>query len=91
VGELSRMIQFKEKGGRPRTRASLFTYPCLMAADILAYDADHVPVGGTRTSTSSSRATSRCASTRPTDRRSPCRASRRAPVGARIADLVDPS
>ena len=46
VGELSRMIQFKEKGGRPRTRASLFTYPCLMAADIVLYDADRVPVGG---------------------------------------------
>jgi tryptophanyl-tRNA synthetase len=46
VGELSRMIQFKEKGGRPGTRASLFTYPCLMAADILLYDADRVPVGG---------------------------------------------
>jgi tryptophanyl-tRNA synthetase len=46
VGELNRMIQFKEKGGRPRTRASLFTYPCLMAADILLYDADRVPVGG---------------------------------------------
>jgi tryptophanyl-tRNA synthetase len=46
VGELSRMIQFKEKGGRPRTRASLFTYPCLMAADILLYEADRVPVGG---------------------------------------------
>jgi len=46
VGELSRMIQFKEKGGRPGTRASLFTYPCLMAADILLYDAEQVPVGG---------------------------------------------
>jgi tryptophanyl-tRNA synthetase len=46
VGELSRMIQFKEKGGRPRTRASLFTYPCLMAADILLYDTQTVPVGG---------------------------------------------
>lgn len=46
VGELSRMIQFKEKGGRPRTRASLFSYPCLMAADILLYDAQRVPVGG---------------------------------------------
>jgi tryptophanyl-tRNA synthetase len=46
VGELSRMIQFKEKGGRPKTRASLFTYPCLMAADILLYDTDTVPVGG---------------------------------------------
>ncbi|HEY7045182.1 MAG TPA: tryptophan--tRNA ligase [Nocardioidaceae bacterium] len=46
VGELGRMIQFKEKGGRPRTRASLFTYPCLMAADILLYDTETVPVGG---------------------------------------------
>jgi tryptophanyl-tRNA synthetase len=47
VGELSRMVQFKEKGrGRPRTRASLFTYPCLMAADILLYGASRVPVGG---------------------------------------------
>jgi tryptophanyl-tRNA synthetase len=46
VGELSRMIQFKDKGGRPRTRASLFTYPCLMAADILLYDTQAVPVGG---------------------------------------------
>lgn len=46
VGELGRMIQFKEKGGRPQTRASLFTYPCLMAADILLYDTDTVPVGG---------------------------------------------
>ena len=46
VGELSRMIQFKEKGGRPKTRASLFTYPCLMAADILLYDTNSVPVGG---------------------------------------------
>src|SRR5206468_11300080 len=46
VGELRRMIQFKEKGGRPKTRASLFTYPCLMAADILLYDTARVPVGG---------------------------------------------
>jgi tryptophanyl-tRNA synthetase len=46
VGELGRMIQFKEKGGRPQTRASLFTYPCLMAADILLYDTAFVPVGG---------------------------------------------
>lgn len=46
VGELSRMIQFKEKGGLPGARASLFTYPCLMAADILLYQARTVPVGG---------------------------------------------
>ena len=46
VGELARMVQFKDKGGRPGTRASLFTYPCLMAADILLYDTEDVPVGG---------------------------------------------
>ncbi len=50
VGELGRMIQYKEKGqvdgvARPRTRASLFTYPVLMAADILLYRPSHVPVG----------------------------------------------
>jgi tryptophanyl-tRNA synthetase len=46
VGELERMIQFKEKGrGRPRTRASLLTYPALMAADILLYRTSEVPVG----------------------------------------------
>jgi tryptophanyl-tRNA synthetase len=46
TGELSRMIQFREKGRNdPGTRASLFTYPVLMAADILLYAATHVPVG----------------------------------------------
>lgn len=46
VGELSRMIQYKEKGrGRPMTRSSLFTYPVLMAADILVYGTTDVPVG----------------------------------------------
>jgi len=46
VGELSRMIQFKEKGrGRPQTRVSLYTYPALMAADILLYRASEVPAG----------------------------------------------
>jgi len=46
TGELNRMIQFKEKGrGRPSTRASLFTYPALMAADILLYSPSQVPVG----------------------------------------------
>jgi tryptophanyl-tRNA synthetase len=47
TGELQRMVQFKDKGrGRPMTRASLLTYPCLMAADILLYGAAEVPVGG---------------------------------------------
>ena len=46
VGELNRMIQFKEKGrNQPSTRASLFTYPALMAADILLYRPEQVPVG----------------------------------------------
>ena len=45
-GELRRMTQFKEKGGEQETvRAGLFTYPVLMAADILLYDAERVPVG----------------------------------------------
>jgi len=45
-GELRRMTQFKEKGaGQESVRASLLTYPVLMAADILAYDAETVPVG----------------------------------------------
>jgi len=44
TGELGRMIQFKEKG-MAGARASLFTYPALMAADILLYGAAEVPVG----------------------------------------------
>src|SRR6266536_2288491 len=47
VGWLSRMTQFKEKAGKDRENASvgLYSYPTLMAADILAYRATHVPVG----------------------------------------------
>ncbi|HEX5267946.1 MAG TPA: tryptophan--tRNA ligase [Acidimicrobiales bacterium] len=45
-GELRRMTQFKDKsGGQESVRVGLFTYPVLMAADILVYDADRVPVG----------------------------------------------
>ena len=45
-GELRRMTQFKDKGkGQEAVRAGLFTYPVLMAADILLYDAAVVPVG----------------------------------------------
>lgn len=45
-GELRRMTQFKEKSeGQESVRAGLLTYPVLMAADILVYDADRVPVG----------------------------------------------
>ena len=47
IGWLNRMTQFKEKAGKHRENASvgLFAYPVLMAADILAYKATHVPVG----------------------------------------------
>ncbi|MDG4827404.1 tryptophan--tRNA ligase [Asanoa sp. WMMD1127] len=45
-GEAQRMIQFKEKSRRQQqVRMSLLTYPILMAADILLYDTDEVPVG----------------------------------------------
>ncbi len=46
-GELSRMTQFKDKSSKhaDNINAGLFTYPCLMAADILLYNADLVPVG----------------------------------------------
>ncbi|MBO0812033.1 MAG: tryptophan--tRNA ligase [Microlunatus sp.] len=50
VGELGRMIQYKQKGrGRPDTRMSLLSYPVLMAADILLYRTDAVPVGDDQT------------------------------------------
>src|SRR6187399_974412 len=47
LGWLNRMTQFKEKAGKDRENASigLYAYPVLMAADILAYFATHVPVG----------------------------------------------
>ncbi len=45
-GELRRMTQFKEKGkGQESVSAGLFTYPALMAADILLYHTDKVPIG----------------------------------------------
>ncbi|MFF3309357.1 tryptophan--tRNA ligase [Streptomyces sp. NPDC002952] len=53
-GEMRRMIQYKEKAARERARGgsvrlSLLTYPALMAADILAYGTDEVPVGDDQT------------------------------------------
>src|ERR1700724_1924478 len=47
MGWLGRMTQFKDKAGKDRENASvgLFTYPTLMAADILVYRATHVPIG----------------------------------------------
>ena len=46
-GELSRMTQFKDKSAKnaDNINAGLFTYPCLMAADILLYQPDYIPVG----------------------------------------------
>ena len=47
IGWLNRMTQFKEKAGKDKEKASagLYTYPILMASDILLYKATHVPVG----------------------------------------------
>lgn len=47
MGKLERMTQFKDKAGKNKERAGLglFAYPVLMAADILVYNATHVPVG----------------------------------------------
>ncbi len=47
MGKLERMTQFKDKAGKNKERVGLglFAYPVLMAADILAYKATHVPVG----------------------------------------------
>lgn len=47
MGELQRMTQYKDKVAKQETgiTAGLFTYPCLMAADILLYDPKYVPVG----------------------------------------------
>ncbi|MBP5342378.1 tryptophan--tRNA ligase [bacterium] len=47
IGEMERMIQFKEKSAKQgqTVTTGLLTYPCLMASDILLYDANYVPVG----------------------------------------------
>lgn len=47
MGELNRMTQFKDKQAKKETNLTggIYTYPALMAADILMYDADYVPVG----------------------------------------------
>ena len=62
-GELSRMTQFKMKSQQhaDNITAGLFTYPVLMAADILVYQADLVPVAKTRSSMSSFAAISQAA------------------------------
>lgn len=47
MGKLNRMTQFKDKAGKDKEKAGLglYSYPVLMAADILLYDTTHVPVG----------------------------------------------
>ena len=47
MGWLNRMTQFKEKAGKDKEKSSigLYSYPVLMASDILLYDSTHVPVG----------------------------------------------
>jgi tryptophanyl-tRNA synthetase len=45
MGELERMTQYKDKSARMDTNTGLFTYPVLMAADIILYDAAMIPVG----------------------------------------------
>ena len=91
VGELSRMIQFKQKGGRPRTRASLFTYPCLMAADILLYDAERVPVGGDQDQHVELARDVAIRFNRRYGETFVVPELARAAIGARIADLTDPT
>lgn len=49
IGELQRMTQYKDKSESFGTHAGLFTYPVLMAADILIHKADEVPVGDDQT------------------------------------------
>ena len=53
IGWLNRMTQFKEKAGKDKEKASvgLYSYPVLMASDILLYDTTHVPVGDDQNNT----------------------------------------
>ncbi len=92
VGELRRMTQFKEKADRESfVSGGLFTYPTLMAADILLYDTDRVPVGEDQkqhlelTRDLAQRFNSRCGDTF----RVPEPAIPR--VGARVMDLQEPT
>ncbi|QIP85305.1 tryptophan--tRNA ligase [Streptomyces sp. Tu 2975] len=95
-GELRRMIQYKEKSVRARAagqsvRLSLLTYPALMAADILAYQADEVPVGEDQTQhveltrDLAVRFNQRYGHTFNVPRATP------PPVAARVMDLQDPT
>jgi len=91
-GELRRMIQYKEKSRRAeQVRASLLTYPVLMAADILLYEIDEVPVGDDQRQHVE---LTRDIATRFNARYGPTFVVPRAvtpEVGARIMDLADPT
>jgi tryptophanyl-tRNA synthetase len=91
-GELSRMTQFKDKSeSRDFVSAGLFTYPALMAADILLYDTEEVPVGDDQrqhvefTRDVAERFNSRYGQTFTVPK------AVIAPVGARVMDLQDPT
>ncbi|MEY2452423.1 MAG: tryptophanyl-tRNA synthetase [Acidimicrobiaceae bacterium] len=91
-GELSRMTQFKDKSeSRDFVSAGLFTYPALMAADILLYDTEEVPVGDDQrqhvefTRDVAERFNSRYGPTFTVPK------AVIAPVGARVMDLQDPT
>ncbi|MGW4034444.1 tryptophan--tRNA ligase [Streptomyces sp. NPDC004838] len=95
-GELRRMIQYKEKGAQAQAsgqsvRVSLLTYPVLMAADILAYGTDEVPVGDDQaqhvelTRDLAVRFNQRYGHTFTVPRAT------RPPVAARVMDLQDPT
>jgi tryptophanyl-tRNA synthetase len=90
-GEMTRMVQFKEKSaGSDSIRLSLLTYPALMAADILAYDTEVVPVGEDQrqhlelTTTLARRFNARYGDTLVVPRATT------PPVTARVKDLRDP-
>src|SRR5712691_3852165 len=91
-GELRRMTQFKEKsGGRESVSVGLFDYPVLMAADVLLYDTDRVPVGDDQRQHLE---LARDIATRFNHRYGPTLVVPEAtipPVGARIMDLQQPT
>ena len=91
-GELSRMTQFKDKSGqREFVSAGLFTYPALMAADILLYDTEEVPVGDDQRQHVE---LTRDVAERFNSRYGPTFTVPKAvirPVGARVMDLQDPT
>ena len=93
-GQAQRMTQFKDKSARvgaESTNVGLFTYPVLMAADILLYQTTRCRSGRTSGSTWSSAATWPCGSTPATDRRSPCPSPTSCRSVGKIRDLADPT